>query len=845
VPEAGQLLPHLLIRGYVEKQDFNRQGRGDKKVRDVERRSHGVQIRDEAERALSSGEADRPVFDLDELKSLGVVITVEGARGFPLQLESLESQSQHKANPRPRWLLLSVLPESDDEPERAQIWVADEFRPAFMARFERFINEDTPFDKPKNLSLVANIARIRQSVLEDLWQSAGEPPKVGRQWWEIWLHPFSNALDLAAKYSEALQLRILEKNLRLDNRHVVWIQATWEELFMLPLSAVPVTELRRPVFVDTIVDTIEDLEDEEQDEYVYDLADRLVSASVDAPAVCLLDTGVRRTHTLLAHSLSENDMHTIVGEPRGDLSGHGTKMAGLALIGPIDSALVGSGPVRLLHRLESVKFLSDVGDKGHAPEVYGIVTAEAIALPEIESTRSRVFSVPITSTGPADRPGEPSVWSAAIDALAAGTGIGQSGTGIELLGPPDNDSKRLIIVSAGNVDIPYDDDHITKSDLEPIQDPAQAWNALTVAASTHLVDPPTDPTFTGWNAVAEEGELSPHSCTGTIAGSDKWPIKPDICMEGGNVLTDGAGDFHESHPLLSLRTTSRDSDTKIGSANATSAATSQASRLAARAMAIYPSYWPETIRGLLVHSSEWTPVMRAAIDAVPGKKKRRQLLRRYGWGIPTDAAVLGSSQNAVTMVVQDTFVPFTGNEYKMREFRLHQLPWPKSKLEELGAVNVELRVTLSYFVEPSGSRRGWRQRYSYASHALRFDLNAPNESPTEFIRRVNQQASDEESGSTASASTADKWTVGFDQRIKGSLHQDIWRGHGAELATTGTISVHPVGGWWKNNKRKDRQELPVRYSLIVSLRTPAQEVDLYTPIATEIGVPVEGVAIEI
>ncbi|MXY02625.1 MAG: S8 family peptidase [Acidimicrobiales bacterium] len=841
MPEVAELLPHLLIREHVGGRAFNRDGGGNLKVRDVERRTHGERIRNEAGRALDSGVASRSTFEFEELESLGVVITLEGARGFPLKLESLESQSRHKQDPRPRWLLLSVLPESEDMPERAQVWVADEFRAPFMERFERFISEDTRFDKPKNLALVANIARIRQSVLEDLWQSAGHPPRVGRHWWEVWLQPSENAVGLAARYSEAMQLRILEKSLRFDNRHVVWLQATWEELFALPLSAVPVTELRRPVFVDTI----EDLDNDEQDEYAYDLADRIVSADADAPAVCLLDTGVRRTHSVLAQSLSVDDMHTIVGEPRGDLNGHGTKMAGLALIGPIDSALVGSGPVRLLHRLESVKFLPDGSANGRDPSAYGVVTAEAVALPEIESSRARVFSMPITATGLDDRPGEPSLWSAAVDALAAGTGIGQSNAGIELLGPPDDEAKRLIVLSAGNVDIPYDDDHITKSELEPIQDPAQAWNAITVAASTHLVDLPTDPTYMGWKVVADSGELSPHSRTGTIAGSDKWPIKPDICMEGGNVLSDGAGGFHGSHPLLSLRTTGSQSDTKIDSANATSAATSQASRLAARAMALYPSYWPETIRGLLVHSAEWTPAMRQAIDAEPAKKKRRQLLRRYGWGVPSERAVLGSSQNAVTMVVQDVFVPFTGTDYKMREFRLHQLPWPRAKLEELGEVDVELRVTLSYFVEPSGSRRGWRQRYSYASHALRFDLNAPNESPIDFVRRVNQQASIEEGGSSGSASTTDKWTVGYDQRIKGSLHQDIWSGHGAELATTGTISVHPVGGWWKNNKRKDRQDLPVRYSLVVSLRTPAQEIDLYTPIATEIGMPAEGVAIEI
>lgn len=841
MPEAGERLPHILVRERVGAEAFTRKGRGNQKVRPVERRTHGTLIRDQAATAFSDSDGSRPEFEIDELRSLGVVLTLEGAPGFPLKLESLESQSRHKPKPRPRWLLLSVLPEDDDHPERAQVWVADEFRAAFMERFERFISEDLPSGKPKNLPLVANIARVRQSVLDDLWQSAGEPNKIGKQWWEVWLHPSEDAINLAGKFCEAMQLKLLDKSLKLDNRHVIWLQATWDELLTLPVSAVPVTELRRPVFVDTI----EDLSDEEQDEYVYDLADRIVSASDDAPAVCLLDTGVRRTHGLLESSLSEADMHTIVGEPRGDLNGHGTNMAGLALLGALDSSLVGSDPVRLIHRLESVKFLPDAKADGHDPLVYGIVTAEAIALPEITGSKARVFSMPITADGEPDRPGEPSLWSAAIDALAAGTGVGTSQAGIELLGPPDDDAKRLIVLSAGNVDFPYEQDHVTKSDLEPIQDPAQAWNALTVGASTDLVDPPSDPTFAGWKAVAERGELSPHSRTGTIAGSEKWPIKPDICMEGGNVLTDGAGDFHGTHPLLSVRTVGRNSDTEIDSANATSAATAQASRLAARAMAVYPSYWPETIRGLLVHSAEWTPVMRSTIIAETGKKKRRQLLRRYGWGVPTDEAVLGSSQNAVTMVVQDSFVPFTGDDFKMREFRLHQLPWPKAKLEALGETDVELRVTLSYFVEPSASRRGWRQRYSYASHGLRFDLSAPNESSSDFVRRVNRQASDEEGGSSTKASTADMWTVGYDQRIQGSLHQDIWSGYGAELATTGTISVHPVGGWWKNNKRKDRQNLPVRYSLIVSLRTPAQEVDLYTPIATEIGVPVEGVAIEI
>ncbi len=776
----------------------------------------------------------REEFDIEELRSLGVIITLEGAQGYPLKLESLEQRSQHRDAPRPKWLLLSVHPETDTTPERAQVWVSDEYRAKFMERFEQFVDANTPTGKPRHKPLVANIARIRAAVLDDLWQSDEDPPKSGTHWWEVWLEPTEDALEAARSFAEAMGLRITEATLKLNNRHVVWVRSRWADLIALPFSVVPVTELRRPGFIDTI----EDLDWDEILEYVSDLSDRIVPASDEAPAVCLLDTGVRRTHVLLDRSLAAEDAHSVIGAPIGDLHGHGTKMAGLALFGPLDAPLVGTGTERLVHCLESVKMLPDSAASGHDPAAYGVVTAEAVAMPEIAKPgRRRAYAMPITSA--ADRPGEPSLWSAAVDALAAGTDVGRTDDGIELLGTPADSAKRLIVVSAGNVDGSYEADHLAKCDLSPIEDPAQAWNALVVGASTALTTSPTDPSFEGWEALADEGELSPHSRTGVIAGGDQWPIRPDICMEGGNVLTNGAGDFHANHPVVSPRTTSREDDRALGSANATSAATAQAARLAARAMAKYPAYWPETIRGLLTHQAEWTPRMSEALEAATGKKQRRQLLKRYGWGVPDDSSLLSSARNAVTMVVQDRFVPFVGDDHAMRQFRLHELPWPADALARLGEADVELRVTLSYFIEPSASRRGWRRRYAYQSHGLRFELREPNESTEEFVRRVNREAAGEEDGVRIASGSAGHWFVGPDQRNKGSLHQDVWRGDGPELATTGVIAVHAVGGWWKNNRRKDRQDLPVRYALLVSLRTPSQDVDLYTPIANAIGVPLE------
>jgi hypothetical protein len=840
LPEQAEVFSHLLVRDAARSEDFRRSGGGNPKVRDVERRAHGRAMLDELAGSLGDQERRREEEQLtdEELRSLGVVVVLEGADPtYPLKLNSLQRFSGHRKIPkRPRWLLLSVTPAADGQPERAVVWISDAYRHRFLQLFERYVSETTEKGNPLNRELVANIARIRTAVLADLWQSAGDPPSGGRVWWELWLHPTDAASELLRGFADSRDLRLAPRVLKLSDRTVTWLHASWDELQPLPFTRVPLAEIRRPEFIDTI----EDLDRDDQAELADDLLTRVTSSDdPTAPVVCHLDTGVRRTHTLLAGSLSAGDVHSIVDEFGVDERGHGTQMAGLSLYGPLDDLLLGTMPVVLRHRLESVKLLPDAGP-GHDPLAYGIATAQAAAMPEAATTRRRVFSMPITTT-PDGHDGEPTLWSASLDALASGVDIAQSDHGIELLGVPDPDAARLFVISAGNVrghdpEVDYRD----ACDLSPAEDPAQAWNVLTVGAYTELIDVPTDPSFADWSPVGCRGDISPHSRTSVRFGRS-WPIKPDICMEGGNVLTDGARDFEPGHPLLSLRTTDRRDDLALGSANATSAATAQAARLAALAYVRYPAYWPETIRGLMVHAAEWTAAMRAELDGSVSKEARLALLRRYGWGVPTENGVLDSSRQAVTTITQDAFIPFD-EQHRARHFRLHRLPWPVQTLREIAAGSVTLRVTLSYFIEPTASRRGWRQRYTYPSHGLRFELKLPTETIDAFIARVNREAQLEEDGTPRRTSSGqDRWLIGPKQRNVGSLHQDIWEGSGAELADAGVIAVHPVGGWWKNNSRKDRAGIKIRYALIVSLKTAEQGIDLYTPIAAELRIPVENV----
>ena len=74
--------------------------------------------------------------------------------------------------------------------------------------------------------------------------------------------------------------------------------------------------------------------------------------------------------------------------------------------------------------------------------------------------------------------------------------------------------------------------------------------------------------------------------------------------------------------------------------------------------------------------------------------------------------------------------------------------------------------------------------------------------------------------------------MGGQRRHRGSLHQDIWKG--ADLAARGFIAVYPAAGWWRTRQAQQRYDLPARYSLIVSIRTPQTEIDLYTSIAQQV-----------
>ena len=59
------------------------------------------------------------------------------------------------------------------------------------------------------------------------------------------------------------------------------------------------------------------------------------------------------------------------------------------------------------------------------------------------------------------------------------------------------------------------------------------------------------------------------------------------------------------------------------------------------------------------------------------------------------------------------------------------------------------------------------------------------------------------------------------------------------------IGVYPVSGWWKEQPKRDGSSQGARYSLIVSIETDAEDVDIWTPVANQVGIPITTSVVEI
>ncbi|NVK74449.1 MAG: S8 family peptidase [Oceanospirillaceae bacterium] len=786
--------------------------------------------------------------DLNSLKHNNVATSLEMEVGIQVEFESFPAiemaiESLSHSSKKIDLLNVKTVYDGDDKVTIATVFIPE----GQLVYFEKKL-QDYSSNKPRdNQKLIDSIQSIRRAVFSAIWSDGKDllpEDKDASIWWEIWLStPNRNKPKKAGvnnfskeivsdftKIANQLEIKVSPHKLLFPEHTVLQVSASQNQLSSSSLLLNRVAEIRAPKVTAEFFDV---MPSEEQEEWSKELLERLNKTDYgNEPYVCIIDTGVNVEHQLLKPFTDINSQLTIIpdADPT-DKNGHGTGMAGLAMWGDLTDALATNDALNISHRLESVKVLNHNGDNKDKP--LGLVTADAVAEVEnTESSRNRIFSMSLSANTGTEK-GRASSWSSALDSLAS-----------DYLG--ERKYPRLFTVCAGNtyntslMDYP---EYYTQ--LQDIHDPAQAWNVITVGAYTNKI---TLTESGDYQPLAKSGGLSPYSTTSTMWDKKNTPIKPDIVFEGGNIGRDLFG-CAGMQDLSLLSTYSDFSQRYFQTINATSAATALAARFAAQVKVEYPDLWPETVRALMIHSADWTEEMYNLISADCTreniqKNQAAKLTRLVGFGVPNLERAIKSANNSLSLVVQDELQPFCkdGSTVKTHKMNLYNLPWPKEKLRTIGEANVELTVTLSYFIEPNPSSRNILNKYGYSSHQLRFDVKRALDKQEDFPKRFNQ-ASRSNKEDKPSPLEDPNWLLGANNRHKGSIHKDIWRGSAADLAERGQIAIYPANGWWRTRTSHERYNSKIRYALAISLSVPEVDIDIYSEVENEIKikttVPVE------
>lgn len=764
----------------------------------------------------------------------GTYLDFSGPPDGSLEALKLENQQQGVR-------LLNVR--KDDETDRATVFVPAKKDDFYQRKARDYADpsKNTKKGNPKNNVLLTSIEDVGLAEgVPSFWTgSLDRRPGQSRQWIEIWLDCDNAAAEqVTVEFKKLLDeegIAHSPQTVVFPSRIVLLARANEDDLQALIRKSDSIAEMREAI---QGAEFFERLDAKEQAEWMEDLVSR-TERQFGRSVVCILDSGVNVGHPLLRDAFEDATVDTV--NPAWGLADnidHGTGLAGIALYDDLAYKLASSESVTITHRLESVKIYE--GNQPSDPDLFGAIAQQGVDLAIIgRDEANRIFCSSVTAAEDENADGAPTSWSAAVDAA---------------ISHPDNQGEEheLFLVSAGNVPtqrlsaVRYPD----ANRITPVRSPGQAWNALTVGAYSEAVFPSGDSEEAlGYEIVAEHGALSPFSST-SLPWKRTALVKPEILCDGGNAVREGEKLVWESEELSPLSTSNDVIGHPLRHFNGTSAAVAKAAWMAAEIENAYPNLWPETVRGLMVHSARWSDAMVREF-CPPGSDRdkptagRYELLHACGYGIPDLSRAIECAGNSVNLIIQDELTPFQcvkrdgRNVYGMRDMHLHHLPWPSEVLRDLGDAEARLRVTLSYYIEPNPGLGDLGDRYRYASHGLRFDVNNPGESEYDFLSRVdvNMRADNDSKGTK----TSKDWYLGTKNRRIGSIFSDFKETTAVDLSDVEYVAVYPVIGWWRTRHSERKYDSKARYSLIVSIETPKVNADLYTAISQKISMatPIE------
>lgn len=569
-----------------------------------------------------------------------------------------------------------------------------------------------------------------------------------------------------------------------------------------------------------------------------------VAPPADAPAVCVIDSGIQEGHVWLAPAIDTANSRCFLPDKTatdiGDFvspAGHGTRVAGAVIYG---ETVPPDGNPQIPFWVQNARVLNE---HNRMPEELFPPTATRAAVEHFHlgNRHTRVFNQSVNSEGYC-RTRYMSAWAAEIDSLS-------------------NQYDILIVQSAGNLptssNAPFigTKEHLVAGREYPkylcedscrVANPAQSLQALTVGSIAYGAFDAG-----GWNSFA--GQRG-HPSAFSRSGFGIWGvIKPEVVEYGGdavytaNVPPDVAIGSRVPGvcPELVRSTMFPPSPAYSSDDAGTSYAAPKVSRVAAAVQQVLPDEPALLYRGLIVQSAQWPEWAENILTELRSPEIRRDPARRQslldqasdivrwiGFGTPDETRASTNSDHRTTLITAGT------TAIRARECHIYQIPIPAELRGAADEHDVRIDVTLSYVAQPRRTRRNLRR---YLSTWADWKSSKLGESIDSFRVRVMRE--DGHEGAVTDGNVL-PWTlhekesdglIRSARRNSGTVQKDWAVVKSNAIPEHFCIAVVGHEGW---NHDPDATAM---YCLAVTLEIQGQEIAIYDPLR----VAIEALQVEI
>lgn len=562
-----------------------------------------------------------------------------------------------------------------------------------------------------------------------------------------------------------------------------------------------------------------------------------VAPDANAPAVCVIDSGIQEGHSLLQPGIDQvTSCCFLPGQPVtavGDevaAGGHGTRVAGAVLYG---EHVPEEGAPQLPFWIQNARVL----DAQNAMPIE-LFPPEALrrAVERFNDgpRQTRIFNHSINARSYC-RTRYMSSWAAEIDQLC-------------------NERDVLIVQSAGNLPLhgtaPFlgISDHLTAgrdypgylaSNAARIANPGQSLQALTVGSIAY------DAVEQGaWRSFATQ-PAGPSAFSRT--GPGIWNvIKPEVVEYGGDAARTNnsppdiqvGGVIPAACPNLVRSTLHGPGPAVDRDTVGTSYATPKVARIAAQVQRVLPAEPALLYRALVVQSAQWPawaedilsrlrnpPINMSLAEKQDLLTASSSAFRCLGFGLPDEVRATTNTDHRTTLITSGEIGIHAG------ECHVYQVPIPAELRQQADEFDIRIDVTLSYVAQPRRTRRNLRR---YLSTWVDWKASKLGEGLHDFRVRAMKDASN---GDAPLPGTTLPWVL--HEKPQDGLIRDFKRNSGTvqkdwavvrsnSLPDHFCIAVVGHQGWSHD------PDSTARYALAVSFEILGGEIAIYEPLRVAI-----------